>query len=172
MNKIKKFWQNKTVLITGATSGIGFEAALQIAQTGSHVIGVGSSDVSCDKAHNKMLSYGCNVDYIACDLSDQKLVRELAENIKSSYRKIDDYRVFNDLYHCAHDDFLEWLEKNDYEFEKKDIIKDWSYINNRIFAEVANKLFNRNFYYKSIISNDNLVKEALKYFEDANELLN
>ena len=64
------------------------------------------------------------------------------------------------------------FDKNNYEFNQDDLINDWDYINNRIFAEVANKIFNRNFYYKSIISNDNLVKEALKYFEDANELLN
>jgi len=35
------------------------------------------------------LSYGCNVDYISCDLSDQKLVGELAENIKSRVNKLD-----------------------------------------------------------------------------------
>ena len=80
---------DKTVLITGATSGIGFEAACQIAETGAHVIGLGSSQISCDTASNKMLSYGCNVDYISCDLSDQKLVGELAENIKSRVNKLD-----------------------------------------------------------------------------------
>ncbi len=80
---------DKTVLITGATSGIGFEAACQIAETGAHVIGLGSSQISCDTASNKMLSYGCNVDYIPCDLSDQKLVGELAENIKSRVNKLD-----------------------------------------------------------------------------------
>ena len=80
---------DKTVLITGATSGIGFEAARQIAETGAHVIGLGSSQVSCDTASNKMLSYGCNVDYIPCDLSDQTLVRELAENIESRLKKLD-----------------------------------------------------------------------------------
>ena len=95
-----------------------------------------------------------------------------AENIKHKYIKIDDYQVLNDLYNNTNNDFIEWLEKNDYKFEKEDIVKDWDYINNRIFAEVSNKLFNRNFYYKSIINNDNMVKEALKYFEDANELLN
>ena len=80
--------------------------------------------------------------------------------------------MFLDLYNNTNENLIAWLIKNNYEFNQDDLIKDWDYINNRIFAEVANKIFSRNFYYKSIISNDNLVKEALKYFEDANELLN
>ena len=55
----------KTVLITGATSGIGFETARQISEMGADVIGIGSSSSSCDKAFNRMLSYGCNVDFIS-----------------------------------------------------------------------------------------------------------
>ena len=45
---------DKTVLITGATSGIGFESARQIAEMGADVIGVGSSQASCDKASDTM----------------------------------------------------------------------------------------------------------------------
>ena len=80
---------NKTVLITGATSGIGFEASRQIAQMGGEVIGIGSSNTSCDKANGKMLSYGFNVEYLACDLSDQIMVKELTDYIKSNYTKLD-----------------------------------------------------------------------------------
>ena len=79
---------DKTVLITGATSGIGFESAHQIAAMGADVIGVGSSQISCDKASNRMLSYGCKVDYIACDLSDQESVRALAATINSRFNRL------------------------------------------------------------------------------------
>ena len=79
---------DKTVLITGATSGIGFESARQIAEMGADVIGVGSSQASCDKASDTMASYGCNVDYIACDLSDQESVIALAENIKLKFNRL------------------------------------------------------------------------------------
>ena len=78
----------KTVLITGATSGIGFETARQISEMGADVIGIGSSSSSCDKAFNRMLSYGCNVDFISCDLSDQQSIRDLAENIKKRFREL------------------------------------------------------------------------------------
>ena len=79
---------DKSVLITGATSGIGFESARQIAAMGADVIGVGSSQTSCDKASNRMASYGCKVDYIACDLSDQESVRAMAANIKSRFNRL------------------------------------------------------------------------------------
>ena len=78
----------KTVLITGATSGIGFETARQISEMGADVIGIGSSSSSCDKAFNRMISYGCNVDFISCDLSDQQSIRDLAENIKKRFREL------------------------------------------------------------------------------------
>jgi NAD(P)-dependent dehydrogenase (short-subunit alcohol dehydrogenase family) len=80
---------NKRVLITGATSGIGFEASRQIAQMGSKVIGIGSSKASCDRARAKMLSYGFDVEYLACDLSDQTMIKKLSANIKSKYDKLD-----------------------------------------------------------------------------------
>ena len=45
----------KTVIITGATSGIGLETALKLTHKGFFVIGVGHSKENCDKAMQQIL---------------------------------------------------------------------------------------------------------------------
>ena len=50
--------------------------------------------------------------------------------------------------------------------------KDWNHIKNRIIAELANKVFDRRSYYKTLIMNDKTVLEALNYFDEAKTLLN
>jgi NAD(P)-dependent dehydrogenase (short-subunit alcohol dehydrogenase family) len=73
----------KTVVITGATAGIGFEAARAIAAQGMRVIGVGRSREKCDKAKAALLSVmpEANVDYVCGDLSIQSDVHAVADAI-------------------------------------------------------------------------------------------
>ena len=66
----------KTVVITGATSGIGFEAARAIAAQGMRVIGVGRSASGVTGRKRRALrDAGSNVDYVCGDLSSQREVR-------------------------------------------------------------------------------------------------
>tara|TARA_B100000902_G_C27314217_1_gene920250 strand:- start:1564 stop:3132 length:1569 start_codon:yes stop_codon:yes gene_type:complete len=69
-------------------------------------------------------------------------------------------------------DFIIWLKDNDYNYIQLDIEKDWNHIKNRIIAELANKVFDRRSYYKTLIMNDKTVLEALNYFDEAKTLLN
>jgi NAD(P)-dependent dehydrogenase (short-subunit alcohol dehydrogenase family) len=73
----------KTVVITGATSGIGFEAARAIAAQGLRVIGVGRSAERCEKAKALLLSAmpEAKVDYVCGDLSNQRDVHAVADTI-------------------------------------------------------------------------------------------
>ena len=75
----------KTVVITGATSGIGFEAARAIAAQGMRVIGVGRSAKRCDRAKAALLSVmpEANVDFVCGDLSSQREVHAVADAILS-----------------------------------------------------------------------------------------
>ena len=96
------------------------------------------------------------------------------ESIKNNYLNDTDYDLFiintNKAINIL--DFASWLETNNYNYIKSDIDKDWSYIKNRIIAELANKTFNRKYYYKTLIMNDKTVLEALNYFDEAKTLLN
>ena len=68
--------------------------------------------------------------------------------------------------------FISWLDDNKYEHNVDSIKKDWDYIEIRILAELANQVLGRNEYYKTLISNDPVIIEAIKHFEEAKALLN
>lgn len=73
----------KTVVITGATAGIGFETARVIAAQGMRVIGVGRSPERCDKAKAALLAAmpDARVDYVCGDLSKQGDVHAVADAV-------------------------------------------------------------------------------------------
>ncbi len=71
---------NKNVLVTGATSGIGFQAALDIARQGAFVIGAGRDQARCRQAAEAIRQAvpGANVEFLVADLASQQQVRSLA----------------------------------------------------------------------------------------------
>ena len=75
---------NKTVLITGATSGIGLAAAHALARNGCRVIGVGRSVERCAEAAEAIRTGapGVRVDYLVADLSSQRQIRALSAAVK------------------------------------------------------------------------------------------
>jgi len=83
--------QNKICLITGATSGIGKAAALALASMGATLILVGRNENRATSVLRQIrgLTDNNNVEFIRADLSDQREVRGLAENVKSRYNKLD-----------------------------------------------------------------------------------
>ncbi len=73
----------RSVVVTGATAGIGFQTALDFAVSGDFVIGVGRNQQRCAEAKNKILSIhpGARVEFVIADLSSQQQVRSLANQI-------------------------------------------------------------------------------------------
>jgi NAD(P)-dependent dehydrogenase (short-subunit alcohol dehydrogenase family) len=73
----------KSVLITGATSGIGLEAAIEFTQLGALVIGIGRSEERIHLAKEKVKNSNPNVkiEYLLADLAHQDQVHELGEKI-------------------------------------------------------------------------------------------
>lgn len=74
----------KAAVITGATSGIGFETAKKLAAEGFAVIGVGRSKERCDAAEKAILSEisGEDVRFLTADLYHQREVTRLALQIE------------------------------------------------------------------------------------------
>ncbi len=79
----------KSIVVTGATSGIGFALAEALVQKGAHVIGVGRSQERCAEAERRLqsLANGGRAEYCLYDLSSQVQVRLLAEDIQARLAK-------------------------------------------------------------------------------------
>lgn len=83
--------QGKIVLVTGATNGIGFEAAKALAAQGATLIGVGRNPQKCADTANqiKAATGNARVEFIVADLSRQSEVRRVATEFKRKYDRLD-----------------------------------------------------------------------------------
>ena len=70
----------KTIVITGATSGIGFETAKLLAAKGFRIIGIGRSEQRCARAKTAILAAvpEAEVSYFTADLMQQREVNHIA----------------------------------------------------------------------------------------------
>ena len=84
-----------TIVITGATSGIGFAAARKLANKGAFVIGVGRDEEKCSKACQKISEETprARVRYITADLSSLRQVRDLAAGIKTVVKEMGNDKI-------------------------------------------------------------------------------
>lgn len=83
--------KNKTILITGATDGIGKQTAIELIRMGARVIIHGRNNDSCEKAIDVIRQEikNSSVEYISCDLSSLAEVNNMSKNIIENYSKID-----------------------------------------------------------------------------------
>jgi len=80
----------KTVLITGATSGIGRATALGLARMGAHLAITGRDRVRTEDAAREIRAAGGGqADMLVAELSSQSEVRRLAEEVLQSLSRID-----------------------------------------------------------------------------------
>ncbi|MEM7738191.1 MAG: SDR family NAD(P)-dependent oxidoreductase [Deinococcota bacterium] len=82
---------NKTILITGGTSGIGRETAIGLAKLGARVIVTGRDPHRGERAIKiiQQESHNHNIHLLLADLSTQAEVRGLAEKFQASFDRLD-----------------------------------------------------------------------------------
>jgi len=83
--------QNKIVLITGSTDGIGRQTALSLESLGAKVIIHGRNKTKCLDTIKwlKTKSQLAEVDYLIADLSSLEEVRQMAKEFDRRYQKLD-----------------------------------------------------------------------------------
>ncbi len=81
----------KTVLITGASAGVGLHSAIGLAKLGAEVVMVGRDERRTAQAAALVRSQTGNqsVSYLLADLSSLKDVRKLAQEFKDKHKKLD-----------------------------------------------------------------------------------
>lgn len=83
--------ENKTIIVTGANSGIGKAAAIQLAKLGASVIMACRSMERGEKALEEVKEKAGNqkVALLQIDLSSQASIRKFAEDFTAKYNKLD-----------------------------------------------------------------------------------
>lgn len=78
--------EKMSIVVTGATAGIGFQSMLDFAREGAFVIGVGRNPQRCAEAQHKIMQAvpAARVEFLTADLASQRQVRELADAIGKS----------------------------------------------------------------------------------------
>ena len=100
--------EGKTILVTGASSGIGRQCAIDCAKTGANVIAIGRNKERLDEVVNEMSGHG--VGYLF-DLDDLEGIKGIISTIVDSNGKLDGFihaagiEVTNPLKLLKHEDF-------------------------------------------------------------------
>jgi NAD(P)-dependent dehydrogenase (short-subunit alcohol dehydrogenase family) len=80
----------RTIVVTGATAGIGREASLQLAADGHHLVLVGRNPERLEAAEDAVRRAGAaRVDAHRADFASLESVRELARDLLERYEQID-----------------------------------------------------------------------------------
>jgi len=81
--------EGKTVLVTGACGGIGFETALALSRAGATTVVVCRSAAQCEVVREAVTSEGGeNIETLACDLSSPRQIRALADTFKRGHDRL------------------------------------------------------------------------------------
>ncbi|MCR4921664.1 MAG: SDR family NAD(P)-dependent oxidoreductase [Bacteroidaceae bacterium] len=80
---------NKTVLITGATSGIGLACARKFAANGDRLILTGRNELQLAEIRRELIGQGTEVLTLAFDVRDGRRAKELIERLPEEWAVID-----------------------------------------------------------------------------------
>ena len=82
-------FKNKVVLITGASSGIGKQTAIEFAKSGSSIILVARRKNKLEQVENELKQFNVNTLVCACDVSKKDQVEELSKIVLQKFDSID-----------------------------------------------------------------------------------
>lgn len=85
---LKKDLTNKTYIVTGANSGIGFETTKQLIKQGAHVVMACRRESAAIDVAKEFKNFKGSYEVIKCDLSNLESVKEFANTFKSKHKSL------------------------------------------------------------------------------------
>ena len=79
----------RTILVTGASRGIGRAVALRLAEEGAHVIALARSKLALEEVGDKIMAAGGEATLVPLDLADHEGVLRLGEALLDRFGKLD-----------------------------------------------------------------------------------
>lgn len=86
---VKKYFKNKTVFLTGASSGIGKSIALDLGKCGARIGLVARRKQMLDDVAEQIKKAGSEVLALAVDVADKEQIKKAADNIKQEFGPVD-----------------------------------------------------------------------------------
>jgi len=85
----KDFWKDKTIIITGATSGLGKEMTKILLEKGAKVVAISRSEESLKGLQNELIMFSKNLFLIKADVSFKKDCEDVFKTIKDELKTAD-----------------------------------------------------------------------------------
>ena len=111
-------FKNKVVLITGASSGIGKQTAIEFAKLGSNIILVARRKNKLEQVENELKQFNVNTLVCACDVSKKDQVEELSKIVLQKFNSIDilvnnaGFAIYGSVYDLSINDIESQMETN------------------------------------------------------------
>jgi len=86
---VEKTMQDRVCVVTGATRGIGYSAALELARRGAHVIAIGRTLGALEELDDAIISVGAQATLVQFDLKDMAAIDRLGAAIYERWGKLD-----------------------------------------------------------------------------------
>ena len=111
-------FKNKVVLITGASSGIGKQTAIEFAKLGSNIILVARRKNKLEQVENELKQFNVNTLVCACDVSKKDQVEKMSKIVLEKFNSIDilvnnaGFAIYGSVYDLSINDIESQMETN------------------------------------------------------------
>ena len=96
---------------------------------------------------------------------------ELKSDVSDSYHDFNKFQLDFSLGKNKRKLFFKWLKEKELEFDKDELLENWTTIENRIKSQLASAIWGKSSMYMVLLENDKIAQEALNHFGDAKKLI-
>ena len=111
-------FKNKVVLITGASSGIGRESAIEFAKLGASIILVSRTKEKLEQVADELKKFNVTILVCQCDVSKKDQVKEMSKTVLEKFDSVDilvnnaGFAIYGSVHDLSIDDIESQMETN------------------------------------------------------------